>query len=376
MSEPVLFAERNAATGKVGHITLNAEASLNALTLDMVDALQARLDAWRDDDAIAAIFIDGAGERAFCAGGDVQALHASATQTPGQAGAYAEAFFAREYRMNFELHTYPKPIICWGHGVVMGGGLGVLAGCSHRVVTGSTRIAMPEITIGLFPDVGGSWFLNHMPGSVGRFLALTGASINAADAIFTGLADRFINTQHKTAVLHGLLAVDWQQEPDRHHALVRDVLRTFAARSQDDIPAAQVEPHLSRISELCDGDDIHAVIDKLIGQQACNRWLGKARDGLAHGSKFAACWIDRQLYRTRHSSLRECFQAELVLVTNVVRSAEFAEGVRALLIDKDRKPAWQYATSREVPAVEIDKLFHNPWAINPLADLGQEHPLK
>lgn len=371
MSESVLFAERSASSGKVAHITLNSEASLNALTLEMVDLLQARLNAWRDDDDIAAIFIDGTGERAFCAGGDVQALRASAVQIPGQAGAYAEAFFEREYRMNFTLHTYLKPVICWGHGVVMGGGLGILAGCAHRVVTGSTRIAMPEITIGLFPDVGGSWFLNHMPGSAGRFLALTGASINAADAIFTGLADRFIGHQDKPSVLARLLDTQWSSQPANNHARVREVLREFALRSAQEIPDAQVEPHLARIGELCDGDDIHAIIDNIVRQETDDRWLARARDALAQGSKFAACWIDRQLHNTRHSSLRECFQAELVLAVNAVRNPEFAEGVRALLVDKDRKPAWQYKSSRDVTHDALDDVFVAPWPVNPLADLGQ-----
>ena len=199
--ESILFAELPAASGRVGRVTLNVAATLNSLTLEMVDLLQAKLDQWRGDEKIAAIFIDGAGEKAFCAGGDVQALHESAVATPGGPCDYAEAFFTREYRMNYTLHTYPKPIICWGHGIVMGGGLGVMVGCSHRVVTEKTRIAMPEVTIALFPDVGGSWFLNHMPGKTGQFLALTGASINAADAIYTGLADRFISSEHRSAVV-------------------------------------------------------------------------------------------------------------------------------------------------------------------------------
>ena len=223
----ILFEELAAASGKVGRVTLNIESTLNSLTLDMVDLLQAQLDAWRDDDSIGAIFIEGAGEKAFCAGGDVQALHASAVATPGGPCEYAEAFFTREYRMNYTLHTYPKPLICWGHGIVMGGGLGVMAGCSHRVVTERTRIAMPEVTIALFPDVGGSWFLNHMPGSAGVFLALTGASINAADAIYTGIADRFIASEHKDAVVRQLLAQSWQADSLANHSLVRHVLQAF-----------------------------------------------------------------------------------------------------------------------------------------------------
>ena len=367
--EPILFEEMPAAAGKVGRVTLSVAATLNSLTLEMVDLLQARLDAWRDDPAVAAVFIEGAGDKAFCAGGDVQALHKSATETPGGPCDYAEAFFAREYRMNYTLHTYPKPVVCWGHGIVMGGGLGVMAGWSHRVVTEKTRIAMPEVTIALFPDVGGSWFLNHMPGRSGQFLALTGASINAADAIYTGIADRFIASEHRDDVLQQLLQQAWEEAPALNHARVRHVLRPFAERSIGQCPGGQVEPHLGSINTLCDGDDVHEVIGNICSNQTNDPWLSKASDSLAHGSPLAALWIDRQLYETRHASLREVFQAEIKLVTNIVRHPEFSEGVRALLIDKDRNPDWQYKASRDVPAAVLDAFFDAPWSDNPLADL-------
>ncbi len=367
---PILFEEVAAATGKLGRVTLNVPATLNSLTLEMVDLLQAQLDQWRGDHQLGAIFIDGGGEKAFCAGGDVQALHASASATPGGPCEYAESFFTREYRMNYTLHTYPKPIICWGHGIVMGGGLGVMAGCSHRVVTEATRIAMPEVTIALFPDVGGSWFLNHMPGRSGHFLALTGASINAADALYTGLADRFIASEHKAAVLAGLLQQEWTADEQANHGRVRHVLRPIAEESIGSCPAGQVEPHMGTIARLCDGDNVHQVIDNITSQQTDDPWLSKARDSLAHGSKLAALWIERQLHETRHASLREVFQAEIRLATNIVRHPEFAEGVRALLIDKDRKPAWQYRASRDVPEEVLEGFFRAPWDENPLADLN------
>jgi enoyl-CoA hydratase/carnithine racemase len=370
MSEaPIVFEELAAAGGRIGRVTLNVPATLNSITLEMVDQLQAQLDQWRQDDTMGMVFIEGAGEKAFCAGGDVQALHASATGTPGGPCEYAESFFAREYRMNYTLHTYPKPIVCWGHGIVMGGGLGVMAGCSHRVVTEATRIAMPEVTIALFPDVGGSWFLNHMPGRSGDFLALTGASINAADAIYTGLADRFIASEHKSAVLAGLLEQRWGVDEEGNHGQVRHVLRPFAEQSIGSCPAGQVEPHMGTIARLCDGDNVHEIIDNITAQQTDDPWLAKARDSLAHGSRLAALWIERQLYETRHASLREVFQAEIQLATHIVRYPEFAEGVRALLIDKDRNPAWQYSESRDVPAELLDSFFTAPWAENPLADL-------
>lgn len=370
MSEaPILFEELPAGERKLGRVTLSVAATLNSLTLEMVDLLQAQLDCWRDNDDIAAIFIEGAGEKAFCAGGDVQALHESAVATPGGPCDYAESFFAREYRMNYTLHTYPKPIICWGHGIVMGGGLGVMAGCSHRVVTEKTRIAMPEVTIALFPDVGGSWFLNHMPGRSGLFLALTGASINAADAIYTGIADRFVSSERKEQVLEQLLRNSWSADARGNHALVRHTLRPFEEQSIGHCPGGQVEPHLGTINTLCDGDDIHEIIDNIVSQQTQDPWLSRARDSLAKGSPLAALWIFRQLQETRHASLREVFQAEIRLATNIVRHPEFAEGVRALLIDKDRDPQWQFKASRDVSFAQLEAFFSEPWGDNPLADL-------
>jgi len=370
MSDPaVLVAEEKAAASSIGRLTLNSPATLNSLTLEMVDLLQGALDRWRDDPTIALVFIDGAGEKAFCAGGDVQALHASAVATPGGPCEYAETFFEREYRMNYTLHTYPKPIVCWGHGIVMGGGLGIMAGCSERVVTESTRIAMPEVTIALFPDVGGSWFLNHMPGASGRFLALTAASVNASDALFCGLGDRFIAASQKDGLWSSLLAANWDGDPGQDRARLRHILHATSTAPAAELPAAQVQPHLETINGLCDGDDVHDVIDRILALDTEDRWLTRARDGLAHGSKLAALWIDRQLWETRHASLREVFQSELALGTNIVRHPEFAEGVRALLIDKDRQPAWSYASSRDVPAELLDGFFRAPWFSNPLADL-------
>ena len=369
LEAPVIVARENAAGAAIGRLTLNSPATLNALTREMVDRIQGALDSWRDDAQVAMVAIDGAGEKAFCAGGDVQALHASAVAAPGGPCADAESFFEREYRMNYALHTYPKPILCWGHGIVMGGGLGIMAGCSHRVVTEATRIAMPEITIALFPDVGGSWFLNRMPGASGRFLALTSASINAADALFCALGERFIAAAQKPALFGALSAARWSASAARNDAQLRRILRQFSAAPQAPLPAAQLQPQLPLINELCDGEDIHEVIERIAALQTEDPWLARARDGLAHGSKLAALWIDRQLRQTRHASLREVFQSELQLSTNIVRHPEFAEGVRALLIDKDRKPAWSYTSSRDVPGELLERFFTAPWSDNPLADL-------
>ena len=352
---------------RVGRLTLDAPKTLNSLTLDMVEVIAEQLMAWRDDPAIAAVFIDGAGDKAFCAGGDVQALRNSSIENPGGPCVYAETFFAREYRMNYILHTYPKPVMCWGHGVVMGGGLGILAGCSHRVVSERTRIGMPEITIALFPDVGGSWFLNRMPGEVGRFLALTAANINATDALFCGLGNHFLGHDQKQWVIDELAAMGWQTPAD-YHDQVTQVLSKPATQTQ---PDAQLEPALPQINTLMAGDDLAAIVDRTLASEGNNPWLAKARDGLAHGSKLAASWIFRQLNESRTRDLKAVFESELRLGANIMRYPEFAEGVRALLVDKDRQPKWAYSTVADVPSTLLDTFFTEP-AGAPLIDFPDE----
>ena len=164
MTAPVLFEELTCGNGKVvAMATLNVEKTLNSLSLEMIDLLTAQLVEWQSDDRISVVLFQGAGDRAFCAGGDIQALYQSMVEHPGGPNPYAEAFFEREYRLDYLIHTYSKPVMVWGHGIVMGGGLGIFGGCSHRVATEKSRIALPEITIGLFPDAGASVFLGKMP---------------------------------------------------------------------------------------------------------------------------------------------------------------------------------------------------------------------
>ena len=337
----------------IGHLTLNAPQSLNSLTRDMVDALLASLLAWRDDDTVAAVFIDGVGDKAFCAGGDVQALRDSCQATPGGPCDYAENFFAQEYRMNYILHTYPKPVICWGHGVVMGGGLGILAGCSHRVVSERTRIGMPEVTIALFPDVGGSWFLNKMPGHLGRFLALTAANINATDALFCSLGHYFLAHQQRDDVIAALISSDWSV--DDSHSIVASVLKTMPAGTAR--PGAQVEPLMDEINAWVSGDDLTVIVDRISRWQGDDSWLARAQGGLMNGSKLAAAWIFRQLNETRDANLETVFISELRLAANIMRHPEFSEGVRALLIDKDRNPQWSFGSVAAVPENVLDGFF-------------------
>ena len=323
----------------------------------MIEIMLAKLLEWAEDDSIAAVYIDGEGEKAFCAGGDVHELRRSSMENPGGPCTYAENFFAREYQMNYVLFTYPKPVICWGHGVVMGGGMGVMAGCSHRVVSERTRIGMPEITIALFPDVGGSYFLNRTPGMIGRFLSLTSAHINATDALYANLGDVFLAHEQRHGVIEALAKGQWSDDPAVNTAIVDEILSMEAALDQ---PLGVIEPLMPQINALMAGDDLNDISDRLLGYEGDNVWLQKARDGFAHGSKLAACWIFRQLNESANYSLKEVFDTELRLGANIMRHPEFAEGVRALLVDKDRQPKWQFAAVQDVPVDVLESFFSEP----------------
>src|SRR5450830_902534 len=264
MSQPVSFEELSTHNGRrIGVATLASEKTLNALSLDMVHLLTPQLRAWAADPAIAMVLLQAQGDKAFCAGGDLQQLyrtmrehHASPARDDIRGNRYAAEFFEHEYRLDYEIHTYPKPILCWGHGIVMGGGIGLMAGCSHRVVTERSRLAMPEITIGLYPDVGGSWFLSRVPGKLGAFLALTGALMNAEDAKFTKLADYRIAQADKQKVIATLLQQAWGAGDD--HAVLGRLLQQAEREVAAEVvfPPSVLREHFDLINTLCSGQSV------------------------------------------------------------------------------------------------------------------------
>jgi enoyl-CoA hydratase/carnithine racemase len=364
----VLFETLPSTSGKkIAIATLNAEKSLNSLSLAMVDRLHPQLTAWENDATIACVILRGEGAKAFCAGGDVVQLYQSACAKDD----VAAQFFEREYRLDHQIHVYKKPLIVWGNGIVMGGGLGLMSGASHRVVTESSRIAMPEVTIGLYPDVGGTWFLNRTPGRTGLFLALTGASINAADALFIGLADRFIAHEKYAAVVAALTATQWDLAIEKHAGQVSHVLRELERDCLPQLPASPVRIHFDLIQQLCDGDDIDAIVANILGWSGDDKWLQRAVKTLATGCPTTIHLVDQQFKRGKNLSLREAFQLELILSINCMRYENFREGVRALLIDKDNQPKFVPATLAEVKADFIAAHFDAPWGNgpHPLADL-------
>ncbi|GAB2718558.1 enoyl-CoA hydratase/isomerase family protein [Halomonas garicola] len=375
------FIEHPARDGyRIGEIRLNAERSLNALTLEMIEAMLARLAAWEDDPGLAAVVLGGAGDKALCAGADVVALYRGITapdEVPAEAlqGApdFAERYFAREYRLDYTLHTYAKPVIVWGSGIVMGGGMGLLSGGSHRVVTETTRLAMPEVTIGLYPDVAASWFLNPLPGNMGRFLALTGSQLNARDARRLGFADRLLASDSREALLRELADADWPAAARDAHGVVSNVLRGLEREADeaglfDAMPTPTAE-HAERVRKLMDHDTVEQQVAAILDDESDADWLARARQTLANGSPLSIKLIDAQLSRTRYMSLAQVLRSELALSVQCCRLGDLAEGVRALLVDKDRDPQFRYARLADVEPAFVETMLADLWEESPLADL-------
>ena len=249
------FEELTGSDGaRIGIASLDAEKSLNALSLPMILALTDRLEAWAKDPNIVCVLLRGNGPKAFCAGGEVRSLAQACREQPGEVPALAAQFFAAEYRLDYRLHTYPKPLICWGHGYVLGGGMGLLQSAAIRIVTPSSRLAMPEISIGLYPDVGASWFLSRLPGKLGLFLGLTGAHINGRDALDLGLADRFLRDDQQDELIDGLLQLNWQEQTPMQ---LNSLLRALAQEALSQQPEAQWLPRRAQIDEWLDVGDVH-----------------------------------------------------------------------------------------------------------------------
>ena len=379
MSQPVLFEELATQNGRrIGVATLASEKTLNALSLDMVHLLTPQLRQWARDPEIVMVLLQAQGEKAFCAGGDLQKIytsmrehHASPARDDIRGNQYAADFFEHEYRLDYEIHTYPKPILCWGHGIVMGGGIGLMAGCSHRVVTERSRLAMPEITIGLYPDVGGSWFLSRTPGKLGAFLALTGALMNAEDAKFTGLADYRIAHADKQKVIDALQLQNWGDGDDA--AVLGRVLQQAERDVAADVTFAPsaLRDNFDLINTLCSGQTVPDIVDAILAHKSDNPWLQKAIATLTAGAPGSAALALALQRRVRHMSLAEVFRLEFVVTLHCATRPDFVEGIRALIIEKDQKPKWNPARLADATPQWVDGFFIDPWPASehPLADL-------
>ncbi|ALM52770.1 enoyl-CoA hydratase/isomerase family protein [Halomonas huangheensis] len=359
--------------GCIAVATLNSPRTLNSLSLEMARQLDTQLQQWAEDPSVHLVWLDGDGDKAFCAGGDVVALVRALKdeqQGAGQPGDFAREYFSMEYRLDYRLHTFPKPVVVWADGIVMGGGLGLMAGSRHRVVTETSRIAMPEITIGLYPDIGASWFLNRLPSGIGAYLGLTGANLNARDVLDLGLADRFVPRANRQALLERLTQSDIVPGTvDDAEAAVVAALAEFEDRSR--APAGQVDEWRDHLQSLAQQATVSAAVTAILADDTDNSWLAANRARLEAGCPLSAHLAWQMLARHRHTSLADAFREELVVSVQCCVLGDFAEGVRALLIDKDKSPRWRHAEVASVSEADLAAMFGVPWGTQagPLDDL-------
>lgn len=335
----VLFEVR----GGLAHITLNRPRAINALTHEMIDAIGGALDAWALDDSISTILLTGSGARGLCAGGDVTQLHARVADDDVAA---AVSFLRDEYRVDNLIARYPKPFVAIMNGFVLGGGIGLSGHASHRVVTDDSALGMPEVSIGLTPDVGGSWLLSRAPQERGTYLALTARTASAADAIELGLADAFVPGDRLPSLITSLEELPADEaiaavcaEPPR------------GARASDDLASntSWIEPAFA-----------HDTVGEILDALAASPDPEAAETAALIGTKSptAVAVTLESLRRARDlPSLEACFDQELRIMAHALAHPDFREGVRAQVIDKDRTPHWAPATFEEVSPSTVASFF-------------------
>lgn len=325
--------------GKIGRITLNKPDSLNAVTLQMVRDIHEALDKWTGDPAVEAVIIEGAGNRAFAAGGDVRALYDNHTSNNPDPE-FHDNFWAEEYKLNALIENYPKPYIAIMDGINMGGGVGISAHGSHRIVTERARIAMPETGIGLIPDVGGSWLLAHAPGQTGAYLGLTGHMMNASDAIYAGFADTYM-TAHDARVF----MVELEDEGAKG---LEQLIRDHTSNTRE--PGLETRQDI--IDRCFEFDSVEYIIDALKREE--DDWASQTLNALSRRSplsmKLALATIR---YADTVPKLEDALAMEYRCVTRLYERGDFIEGIRALIIDKDRSPKW---SSPDLSGVSDDEV--------------------
>ncbi|WP_449432962.1 enoyl-CoA hydratase/isomerase family protein [Pseudomonas putida] len=344
-ADHVLAEVRN----QIGHLTLNRPAGLNALTLDMVRSLHQHLEQWATDPQVKAVVLRGAGPKGFCAGGDIRSLHDSF-----KAGdKLHEDFFVEEYALDLCLHHYRKPVMVLMDGFTLGGGMGLAQGCDLRIVTERSRLGMPEVAIGYFPDVGGSYFLSRIPGELGTYLGVSGAQIQAADALYCGLADWYLPCDQLAALDQGLDRLSFGDHPLKD---LQNLLAKLGTQVLEDAPLEKLRPVIDHFFAL---PDMSAIIEQLravsIGDS--HPWAVATADQLQSRSPLSMAVTLEMLRRGRHLSLEDCFALELHLDRQWFKYGDIIEGIRALLIDKDKQPRWNPPTLAELQPARVAQFF-------------------
>jgi enoyl-CoA hydratase/carnithine racemase len=359
---------------RIGYIELERPQALNALSTAMVRTMFDALERWRDDPNVLAVIVRSRHARAFCAGGDIRSLYQSC-----RAGDQAalDTFFSEEYRLNHAIFTYPKPYIAFMNGVVMGGGMGISQGAHRtgglRVVGSLTRLAMPETRIGLFPDVGMGWFLARTPGASGRYLAVSGETIDGAAALYAGLADAYLDEAAWPALFHvletePLASADEIVARIRREAATGEAVRQHANASALAEVRAWIDRHFSLPNVTAILASLEAARHEAGSAEA--DWAEQTAGVLRERSPLSMA-VSLEVVTRADGSMSDVLRRDLDLTRSSFAHGDVVEGIRARIIDKDNHPRWRYARMEDVPAEEVGKMFESPWpaAEHPLRDL-------
>lgn len=360
---------------RIGFIELERPQALNALSTGMVDAMLAALVHWRDDPDVLAVVARSLHARAFCAGGDIRFLYES-FRTGNQAA--LDTFFSHEYRLNHAIFTYPKPYIAFMNGVVMGGGMGISQGAYRtgglRVVGASTRAAMPETRIGLFPDVGMGWFLARTPGALGRYLAVSGETIDAAGALYAGLADAYLDEAAWPALVDALQTEAFASGAEivariRREAATGEAVQQVMDGSALALSRAWIDRHFSRADVPAILASLEAAQHDADGAEAPEaQWAAQMIGVLRERSPLSMA-VSLEVVSRAEDSMADVLRRDLDLTRSSFLQGDVMEGIRARIIDKDNQPVWRFARIEDVTVGDVESMFRSAWTV-------EDHPLR
>ncbi|MFJ6208921.1 enoyl-CoA hydratase/isomerase family protein [Lysinibacillus sp. NPDC092081] len=336
--------------GGAAIITLNRPQALNSLSTEMLKPIGEKLKEWEANDQIHLIILRGAGEKGFCAGGDIKTLYKA--RSSQEAFKNAEVFFEEEYQVDIAIYHYPKPIIACLDGIVMGGGIGLTYGASHRIVTERTKWAMPEMNIGFFPDVGAAYFLNKAPGFIGYYLALTASVIQAEDVLFANGAESYMTSDNLQKFLERVEQTDWHAQETK--TTLNQFIETYSSKTLGNSELAslqnEIDQHFSKYT-------VEEIVESLDNDPS--KFSHETKQLLLSKSPSSLKITVKQLIDARDKTLEECFATDLILAKNFLKHDDFFEGVRSVVIDKDRNPQYTYKTLAEFTDDDMEKFFQD-----------------
>lgn len=345
MTDEVLFSVN---PNGVATILLNRPKALNSLTHGMVIAIGGKLREWKTDNRVSIVVMKGAGSKALCAGGDIKSLYEA--RLSESARRKAENFFTDEYEVDMAVHQYPKPIIACLDGIVMGGGVGLTYGASHRIVTERTKWSMPEMNIGFFPDVGAAYFLNKAPGHAGRYLALTASVIQAQDVLYVNGADIYMKSEALERFIEKVENTDWRHE--KMEEILDQLIDEYKTHSSNESHVSSIQHEIDRYFAF---ETVEKILQSLDSQTS--DFNLNAKGLLLSKSPFSLKITLKQMIDGKQKTMKECFATDLLLAKNFLKHDDFYEGVRSVLIDRDQSPNYEYKYVSDVTNDMVDQFF-------------------